>query len=725
MKSKMPLVLVGLSCLVVALAAADIKAYNGFFIREGPPISANPTKFGPSGSGSTENHTCWLLASGGVPRLDCNAGDNNLQLRTVFTDQRLVSGWPGPTALSVAIADAPTANYGSIYSLKIDSANKYDPATATKVIEVAKQYNGLPGIVMRTSHISQNAKGNRSFALIESGGKTFVTEVTEGGFNILADLSGDFSRYFKETPEQRRLLVTSKNVIVVVSERSASDVQVFLVNADGVPFVYSGQPVMEFVQTLGPKLGQQEFGTPLDLSGGNFYIDHFDRLDWIHKFNGSTTLLKGTAFAIPPDSGSPIEVLGQNTLGVAASLGRLTINSRMKVVALNLADDPSNTSLAVNQYANTNGLPWSRGMVIGDKMPGGEVLEGLSPFTGSISSCGTSVLSRKSNGAPSKIYGIFAPSPTSLSQVGNELNITGDCFYFPEFVGHTVVNVLWWGFNFADAVAGKNFEYPSVSPSAGSPGKVSFPVKPEWVAHDVYLFYVVAVDGVFANSPAMLFNFATPDRPQIAAVVNGATFKATSLSPGAWISIFGQNLGQAAAWNGDPNMFSLGGASVTVCGIPATLSLNSGPTPTGWQVNAIMPDGVAGQEVCPVLLTVNGVDSQPVNVAISSGMEELFSYNLGGSGLLPVLTHQDYSLVGPGIAGFVPAKPGEPLIAWGTGECSNPTLMVGGKAAQILFAGRVAPGLCQTNFVVPDDVSGNTTLTIPPDPTNYILTVSQ
>jgi hypothetical protein len=43
----------------------------------------------------------------------------------------------------------------------------------------------------------------------------------------------------------------------------------------------------------------------------------------------------------------------------------------------------------------------------------------------------------------------------------------------------------------------------------------------------------------------------------------------------------------------------------------------------------------------------------------------------------------------------VPAQVGETVIGWGTGDCSSPTVTVSGRAASVIFPGRVEAGLCQ------------------------------
>ena len=210
-------------------------------------------------------------------------------------------------------------------------------------------------------------------------------------------------------------------------------------------------------------------------------------------------------------------------------------------------------------------------------------------------------------------------------------------------------------------------------------------------------------------------------------VVNGANFSAEPLSPAAWFSIFGQNLGQAGQWT-TQNTFTLGGASVSVCGSLAAISYNSGPITTngalGWQLNALMPDGVAGQNSCPVAVTVEGQTSQASNVSIARGVMQLFGFTSPTGGSLPLITHADFSLVGPEAAGLTPARLGEQIVAWGTGDCTLPTVTVAAKPATVAFSGRTAPGLCQLNIVVPNGSAGSTKLAISTSPVTYDLWVN-
>lgn len=196
-------------------------------------------------------------------------------------------------------------------------------------------------------------------------------------------------------------------------------------------------------------------------------------------------------------------------------------------------------------------------------------------------------------------------------------------------------------------------------------------------------------------------------------LVSAASFRDIPLAPGSWFTIFGQNLGDAGTWSG-PETATLGGARVTVCGQPAPISYNSGPVrglaATTWQLNVLVPDSVAGRTSCPVVVSANGQDAT-ATMNLSAAASELFAANLPG-GALPVVTHADYSLIGPPTAGLRTASPGDTVMAWGTGKCTGPVIQIGGKSAKILFAQRVASGLCQTNFVVPEGLGGMQTLTL-------------
>jgi len=283
-------------------------------------------------------------------------------------------------------------------------------------------------------------------------------------------------------------------------------------------------------------------------------------------------------------------------------------------------------------------------------------------------------------------------------------------------------------FSIAGSLANATVSW-SITPDVGSISQTGLYTAPAAVTTPT----AVTVFAVVNHGPVLVADLTVaPPVPSINSVVNGADFKSEPISPGAWISILGQNLGQTAT-AAFANTYTLGRASVFICGISTILSYNSGPVTTNgstsWQLNALMPAGVAGRTSCPVTVTVTdqsftqGQTSQPASVAIASGVMELFQFT-SSAGSLPIITHADYSLVGPATAGLTPAKPKETVIAWGTGDCSTAGLTVGGTSAAVAFSGQVEPGLCQVNFIVPNSPTGSNQLKVSTSPNLYSLWVS-
>jgi len=222
----------------------------------------------------------------------------------------------------------------------------------------------------------------------------------------------------------------------------------------------------------------------------------------------------------------------------------------------------------------------------------------------------------------------------------------------------------------------------------------------------------------------------SPTAPTVQSVVHGGSFLKVPLAAGTWFSVLGANLGtQAAASQAD--MFQLGGASITVCGFPAILNYNSGPIQSGsgassWQINALVPGGVSTHDSCPVVVTVNGQQTPSYSVTIADESLALFQFVLPATEpsaaaiVLPVITHADYSLVGPRTKYFnlSPAKAGETIILWGTGckATTEAAVTINAKSVVVAFAGITGQGLCQLNVVVPLGTPSGIVLLALPDP---------
>ncbi|MCC7339661.1 MAG: hypothetical protein IT170_01130 [Bryobacterales bacterium] len=212
-------------------------------------------------------------------------------------------------------------------------------------------------------------------------------------------------------------------------------------------------------------------------------------------------------------------------------------------------------------------------------------------------------------------------------------------------------------------------------------------------------------------------------------VVNAASFLQGG-AVGAWVSIFGENLAPATRiWDisdfqGNKMPTSLDGVSVTVRGVPAPVQFIS-----PGQVNIQIPDGTlssnSGNWVDLTLSTPTGSDT--TKVYIFREAPGLFAF-ANGTDIAAV--HPDGVIVAapdtfPGVVSR-PALPGDIVSLYGTGfGPTDPgvptgeiysgaaplallrglTVRIGGKPAEVQFAGLSAAGLNQFNVVVPPDLS--------------------
>jgi uncharacterized protein (TIGR03437 family) len=373
------------------------------------------------------------------------------------------------------------------------------------------------------------------------------------------------------------------------------------------------------------------------------------------------------------------------------------------------------------QYAGSNGktsLNFANGLAGWGVEPNGTAVvqpssdaNGTSILISATSTQQTYVNSVPITVVPGDSYSLTIQARIPPSSVGSG-------YFALVFLGANGVEVSRTALNFAPPVltlgssqTGSDGAY-SISFSPLAPG--GFQLQAAYSGTD-------ALWPAFASAPLS----TTPTIPPNG-IVNAADLKVEPLPPDTWFTIFGQNLGSAAQWT-NADTFTLGGAGVTVCGTPAAISYNSGPVVTngvtGWQLNALTPDAVAGQTSCAVVVTVDGQASAPVTVNIASGILELFNF-ASSAGSLPVITHADYSLVGPSSAGLIPAQPGEAVTGWGTGDCLSPTITEDGQAAPVLYSGMEEAGLCQLNFLVASGASGGSQLKISTSPNVYTLWVA-
>jgi uncharacterized protein (TIGR03437 family) len=202
---------------------------------------------------------------------------------------------------------------------------------------------------------------------------------------------------------------------------------------------------------------------------------------------------------------------------------------------------------------------------------------------------------------------------------------------------------------------------------------------------------------------------STGPTPVIGAVTDGASFQHT-LSPGAFVTIFGSNLTSSISEASFlPLPTSLGGTTVFVGGTVLPLFYAS-PT----QINALLPYTLPINSSVQILIQNGLVFSAPVSIDMSAVSPGVFAY---GQNQGVVLT--------PGFALISPSNPavrGDIVVVFCSGlGATNPAVVagaatsqaattvnpvsvtIGGVAAQVVFAG-LAPGfagLYQVNLLVP------------------------
>lgn len=225
-----------------------------------------------------------------------------------------------------------------------------------------------------------------------------------------------------------------------------------------------------------------------------------------------------------------------------------------------------------------------------------------------------------------------------------------------------------------------------------------------------------------SNADTIYAALNTTSSRLVTGVLNGASFqKGQTVAPGSLVSVFGggfvaPNTSVPAATI--PLPLSLAGVSATVNGIPAPLQYVGER-----QINLQIPWSIPPGGTATVVVSANGFTYPGFTFQMGPAAPGIFALTSGQA----IAINQDGSLAGPdnsvpGIATHT-AKAGDPLIILGTGlgsvspsvadgaaspdalrsATTQPTVLVGGVQAQVLFAGLSPqfPGVNQLNVIVP------------------------
>jgi uncharacterized protein (TIGR03437 family) len=211
-------------------------------------------------------------------------------------------------------------------------------------------------------------------------------------------------------------------------------------------------------------------------------------------------------------------------------------------------------------------------------------------------------------------------------------------------------------------------------------------------------------------------------------IFNGASYQHPgSVTPGAWVSLFGVGMGDAvasAAQTPFPN--SLGGTQVLLQGQALPLYFVNST-----QINALIPSGVNPNERQQLVVVRDGTQSASVDVRVANLQPGIFTVNQQGTGQGAITVGNNAQLAAPAR----PAKRGEYVTIYctGLGPVTNaprdgspaptsplattslaPVVTIGGVAVPAVFSGLtpMQVGLYQVNVQVPQNAPAGDTVPV-------------
>ncbi len=258
------------------------------------------------------------------------------------------------------------------------------------------------------------------------------------------------------------------------------------------------------------------------------------------------------------------------------------------------------------------------------------------------------------------------------------------------------------------------------------------------------LYFSTTDQSPVSQVPALLnVGLINPPPPAIQSVVSAASYQPT-ISPGEVISIFGANLAppRGATAYGITGMYPTTLGDGTVTG-DTTITFNGVAAPLVYvspgQVNAIVPNEVAGQSAVNVVVTRYSLATAPFTVALTNTSPGIYTATQTGSGQGAILNFnftQGYTYNGadnPAPQGSVieffatgtgvwnPAVPDGGINLLATKFSAQPvSLTIGGQPAAIYYAGS-APyevwGTLQVIAYIPSGIGSG--------PQPVVLTIGQ
>ncbi|MGA9627525.1 MAG: hypothetical protein WBQ65_23830 [Bryobacteraceae bacterium] len=227
--------------------------------------------------------------------------------------------------------------------------------------------------------------------------------------------------------------------------------------------------------------------------------------------------------------------------------------------------------------------------------------------------------------------------------------------------------------------------------------------------------------------------------PTIASVTDGASYTA-NVAPGAFFIVWGTNLfpGSAGVYPPFPWPTVSNGVKVTFTPVAGGAGTDAYLEYLGaGQINAVLPSTVAAGNYN--VTVTNGTVSAPFVAQVVASKPALFTQDWSGTGLAVVQNYvsaseTDWDRLTTGVysgSQSSPAKPGQVLIAWGTGlgawaaadnadgvfhdfsTSESIAAIVGGVSIPVAYAGRAGwAGEDQINFTLPGNIPTGCAVTL-------------